>query len=76
MKMRCNLCGNPEAAPVDLFYLGVHIDTYHLCLGCLADRLSEIAEKEREFRELLAAGLTHEQADQIMVERMNLGKAH
>lgn len=66
----CNHCGAPDAINIGIIQEGVDTGVHgNLCAGCLDDALTEMERLREEFEALLAAGVSRDDANIVMMTR-------
>lgn len=71
--MRCQRCRSEDGQQVTMFANGQVLGQSMLCDDCLADCKDFMADKERQFVELVNAGIDRDDANAIIVAR-EIGK--
>jgi hypothetical protein len=68
----CRRCGAVTGKKIDIVHApsDLIVLTGRLCDGCLRAAVREVAELRKDFEQLLADGIDREQANLIMIERI------
>lgn len=65
----CGSCGSKDAQPFNLSREGKIIATSYTCGKCLMDVMSEVQELDRQYHELVAAGVSDQDAVRLLYAR-------
>lgn len=61
----------PHARHIHLEFRGLEVGTGYLCNRCLEKAMAEAEVRRGQFEQLLAAGVSREDANKIMIDRID-----
>ena len=67
--LACRACGAETSEMVE--FVGLIEATVSMCDACYDKAVDEFAERRRQFEELIAGGMTREQANAVMIARID-----